>query len=402
MKWTYIGIGGAVAILLLGGAYIAISHTGASSPADVLHDANTIAQGAADFKELSARFEKLAKDKGALYAYDVLRHAQLPPGTDVHLLGHTIGDVLYQQTGVAGIADCTQEFRNACSHTIVIGALQDFGEAALPKIHDACLKAPGGSGAYTMCYHGLGHGVFAYFEYDLPKTIAFCKKTGTADHHDEEYVQCVGGAIMELMGGGGHDHDAWLVSRDKYLSKTDPLAPCSTSVIPSESKGFCYTYITPHLFEFAGGNLGNPQPADFKASFGYCDTISKSTPDQRRSCFAGIGKEFPLLAVARDTRALSAASDANLSQMRTWCTLAPHSEAYNDCTNSIVDSLFWGGENNAHVSIKYCALASGADAKECFQYLTGIAHYYLKDPQAHEAFCSAMPAPFAASCRTSS
>src|SRR6185369_5825096 len=67
-------------------------------------EAATIGQGIKSFQELSDRFAALANKKGAVYAYEVLREAPLPPGTDLHLLGHTVGDILYKQKGVAGIA----------------------------------------------------------------------------------------------------------------------------------------------------------------------------------------------------------------------------------------------------------------------------------------------------------
>ena len=117
-------------------------------------EVSQIGQNVRSFKELSDRFVELASKKGAVYAYEILKQANLPQGTDFHLLGHVVGDELYKQKGVGAIADCTQDFRNACSHTIVIGALNEFGgEKALSLIRDACIKAPGGSGAYTMCYH---------------------------------------------------------------------------------------------------------------------------------------------------------------------------------------------------------------------------------------------------------
>ncbi len=191
-----VSLTGFALVCILALVFFFASHRAAS-----YSEATAIGVGVEDFTQLSDRFQNLAKEKGALYAYEVLRRAVLPPGTYVHLLGHTVGDELYKQKGVSGIADCTQEFRNACSHTIVIGALNEFGsEKALSLIHEACKKAPGGSGAYTMCHHGLGHGVFAYYGYDLTKTDAFCKKTGTAAYHNREYVECMGGAIMELMG----------------------------------------------------------------------------------------------------------------------------------------------------------------------------------------------------------
>ena len=68
------------------------------------------------FSELSEYFSVLAKDKGGAHAFEVLRQASVAPGTDMHLLGHVVGDTLYTQEGLEGIRVCTHDFRNACSH----------------------------------------------------------------------------------------------------------------------------------------------------------------------------------------------------------------------------------------------------------------------------------------------
>ena len=361
----------------------------------------TIGKHVGSFQELSDRFKVLADVKGAPYAYEILRRADLPSNTDLHLLGHTVGDELYKQQGVAGIASCSQDFRNACSHSIVIGALNEYGgEEALKLVRDACLKAPGGNGAYTMCYHGLGHGVFAFYGYDLAKTVAFCKKTGTKEHHMQEYEECVGGAIMELGSGGGHDREAWLAARGKYFKSSNPLAPCSSSIMPSDVKDICYIYITPHLFEAAGGTLANPQPADFKKSFEFCDAIPSSQMAERTACFLGIGKELPVLALERDVRDLNDATDVQLDRMREWCRLAPNDEAYKACSGSILDSLFWGGENNPDVSVRYCSQAAEkTEVDGCFWRMFDQARIYVPTLTAKEHLCTVVPSEQVAKCR---
>lgn len=353
-------------------------------------EAETIATGARDFGELSDRFGALAKEKGGVYAFEVLRRAVLPPGVDIHLLGHVIGDVLYTQEGIAGMAYCTPEFRNACSHTIVIGALTEFGEGILPQVHESCSKAPGGPGAYTMCFHGFGHGVFSYYDYDLAKTAAYCKQAGTAEYNYREYVECVGGAIMELVGGGTHDPEGITAAQKKYLSARDPLAPCDMSVIPDDAKGICYTYITPHLFEAAGADLAHPEEKHFKAAFGYCNRIPKERTEDRTACISGIGKEFPLLALDRDTRTINQASDVQLVRMRSYCGLAPDDAAYEICSNSIVDSLFWGGENDPRVAIHYCSSGEEEKRSACFGYLFQVARTYIAPAQRSD-FCAMVP-----------
>lgn len=371
-------------------------------PYFTLHkEVSTIAVNVKDFNDAEERFTLLAEEKGAVYAFEVLQRVELPPNFDLHLLGHAIGYELYKQKGVKAIADCTHHFRNACSHTIVIGALNEYGgESALDLIREACKKAPGGRGAYTMCYHGLGHGVFAYYGYDIQETVAFCQKTGTPEYRNREGMECVGGMIMELMGGGGHDREAWLKSRQKYLSKETPLAPCSTSLIPEEAKSMCYTYLTPHLFDTVGANMGSPQPKDFTEAFLLCDAITKKDTRSRKACFGGIGKEFPVLALSRDIRNVDKATIEQLRLMNTWCALAPHTEAYRDCYESIVGSLFWGGENDPAASINFCSAVDDNEQQNCFSNLfVNVKAYLPKEHLNYKTMCSRIPTEFETVCR---
>src|SRR5688572_23025902 len=44
-------------------------------------------------------FTDMAVTNGAPYAFEVLKVVTLPPNQDTHLLGHAVGDILYQQRG---------------------------------------------------------------------------------------------------------------------------------------------------------------------------------------------------------------------------------------------------------------------------------------------------------------
>jgi hypothetical protein len=359
------------------------------------HEAQTIGRGNPNFSELSGRFAKLAEEKGGVYAFSVLKLAELPQGADIHLLGHAIGDILYKQKGIAGIADCTQDFRNACSHTIVIGALNDFGAQALPKIREACKAAPGGSGAYTMCYHGLGHGVLAYFGFDLSKTVAFCKQVGTAAYRNREYTECVGGAIMELADGGGHDRDLWLAARKKYFT-SDPVSPCMSTVIPTEAKPACLEYLTPQLWTTAGIDLGHPNPALFPVAFQKCEAIPNGPDGFRNDCYASFGKEFVTLAGARDVRNVANYSNEEFKLAIRWCASAPESDARTACIGEAVNSVFWGGENDPQGSFRFCSLVEdGYMQGACYQSLAVNIRQYLPS---RSDLCQALPLPYLAAC----
>ncbi|MBP9757329.1 MAG: hypothetical protein KBD06_01900 [Candidatus Pacebacteria bacterium] len=383
----------ALGILIVAGAYL-MTH-----PRVSFAEASTIGKGAETFKILSNRFEDLAREKGALYAFQVLKIAELPPSTDTHLLGHGIGDVFYTQKGVPGIADCTQDFRNACSHTIVIGALNEFGsgDSTLAMIDDACKKAPGGLGAYTMCYHGLGHGVFAYFGYDLNKTVAYCQKMGTAQFNDEQFTQCVGGVIMELMSGGGHDRDAWERAREKYMVKDQPLAPCDTSLIPEKAKGYCYLYITPRLFGDNGIQVAHPDPATFPRAFEYCEAIPVSSSRARDACFGGLGREFVGLAAERDIRAIDQLDSAVYARAAGWCDLAVSRDGKESCLRQEVESLFWGGENDPDASFRFCTSVPDSLEATCLRELSGVIGHYLRG-EVRSQWCLKLPEEYRDKC----
>ncbi len=362
-------------------------------------EAASIGVDVESFSELSERFEGLTRKKGGVYAFEVLKRAQLPPNTDTHLLGHVIGDVFYTQTGVEGIAQCSQDFRNACSHTIVVGALNEFGptDATQQKIRDACKRAPGGSGAYTMCYHGLGHGVFAYYGYDLAETVAFCTRAGTSEFQHEEAAQCISGAVMELLSGGAHDHHQWLIARTKYLLPETPLDICMSGLVPDVAKTLCLSYLTPRLLELAGGEMGDPDPVTFEKAFSYCAPIREKR--WRDACYGGFGKEFIPLAASRDIRTIEHMSDEAYTKAAGWCMRTTIVEASSACIRQALQSVFWGGENDPAASLRFCRLVETSVAASCYDELASAATTYISEAERNE-LCLQFPEEYRDVCDT--
>lgn len=347
------------------------------------------------FPQLSDYFSEVAEEEGAMAAYAQLRVALLPPGVDVHLLGHLVGDILYKQRGAEAITLCTDEFRNACSHTIVIGTLLEKGPGSFGEIADLCRRAPGGSGAYTMCFHGLGHGVLAYNEYELPLAVEMCKKTGDSSK-GREYAECIGGAIMEMI-AGVHDRQVWEAKAAKYFKSDDPLYPCTASFMDDYAKDSCFTYITPHLFEAAGADLAMPQAEHYEKAFRYCE---KAPEAFKGVCFGGFGKEFVVLAQSRDIRAVGSAPDSALGLMHDWCALTDDIQGRASCVVAALNSLYWGGENDPDASVRFCKMSEErGDGGFCFDNLVGAVSYYVSDPAYRENICARLPEHHRNACR---
>ncbi|MEX2008005.1 MAG: hypothetical protein WD850_00700 [Candidatus Spechtbacterales bacterium] len=350
-----------------------------------------------NFGELSGYFSALAENKGGGYAFAVLRAVELPPNIDTHLLGHVVGDILYKQKGLEGINVCTHDFRNACSHSIVVGLFNEFGEGALDDIAAACRQAPGGKGAYTMCFHGLGHGVLAFVEYEMPDAIALCEKTGTALYQNREYIECVGGTVMEMM-AGVHDPELWREKSKKYFRQDDPLYPCTSDFMPDEARETCYMYLTPHLLEYVGGNPEHFTTANFRDAFALCDKA-----DQRRlqlACKASFGKEFIGLIKNRDIRDVANLSEEEARTMYEWCLLAGDRAGSAACIDSAMASLYWGGENDRSGAVRFCGVVDDGEFQTiCFNNLIGAVQYYVHDRAYYESFCSELPSAYTSACK---
>lgn len=359
------------------------------SEASLEQDVEALAQVEGDFASLRAFFVDLAEEKGGLYAFELLKRAVLPPNTDLHLMGHAIGDELYKQEGLEGMQYCTHDFRNACSHSIVVGALLEDGLAVFDRVNEICEKAPGGPGAYTMCFHGFGHGVLAFTEYEVPDAVKLCAKVGTEARHYEEEYQCIGGIVME-MHQGVHDPEIWEQKKDKYLTPGDPLRMCQEEYMPEGAKVLCYSYITPFIFDAAGAVENNPRPEIYPASFAFCDDVENDV--HRESCYAGLGKEFIVLAQDRDIRKIEDTPNDRLQLAASWCMLAEKEEAQKACLIEILDSIFWGGENDPEVSIRYCSLLEEGGVRDaCFEHLFTIASYYVPEPAKRANICELVP-----------
>jgi hypothetical protein len=384
-----------VDILLLGWWYLGNQATSVNKiQANNYPEIQELKGNSLNFNDLKKYFTELAHKKGAEYAYTVLKVADMPPNTDMHLMGHVVGDVLYKQQGLNGIKLCTKDFRNACSHSIVVGLLLDKGEGVLPEIAQACKQAPGGKGAYTMCYHGLGHGVLAYTAYNLPKTVELCQKTGSAESNE-----CIGGSIMEIISGGDHDKALWAKERTKYLKASDPFYPCISNFMPESAKPLCLTYLTPYLWEAVGANIGSPTDEDFKKSFALCTQLENQS--YRDICYGGFGKEFTALAQARDIRRIEEMTEEQLLQTYNWCKLAIDQEGIWSCAHNTLSSLFWGGENDSAVSIRYCNVIPDADNKDrCFSDLISQVRGYVDDVNYKKSFCQKLPTNIQSECQS--
>lgn len=358
-----------------------------------------LSQKSFSFDELESFFKDVAERRGPAYAFDLLRVAPLPPDTDVHLLAHSVGNILYKKEGLKGIKICTEEFRNACSHSIVVGAFIEKGTEVISEIAKVCRAAPGGKGAYGMCFHGLGHGVLAAQNYDLRSAANLCRQVGTPEFGYTESAECVGGVIMEAI-EGVHDRDAWEAQKATYFRDDDPLFPCNQGDwIISNSRDVCFSYLTPHLWQTAGADLGNPTGVDFEKAFTYCGRLSGDEEKHKEACYGGFGKEFVGLVKARDIRSVDELTVSQAETVYKWCLLAKDPGGVGACVRDALNSLYWGGENKPDGAITLCDVVKEDGLKMmCLNHLAEIFNYYSTDLVQLKLLCNKLPETFGEKC----
>lgn len=387
--------------------FAGIAYVGEVKRAPITHpEDSTIGSGNPSFDELLTRFRDLAKTKGAEYAFDVLRTAEIPFGVDIHLVAHEIGHELYVQKGIDGMSICTQEFGNGCSHSLVIEAMQELGDGEDVKklIDEACHKAErnpdGGLTAYTMCYHGLGHGVFAYYQYSLPETVDFCMGMGTNEYGFIQAYECIGGAAMELVSGGGHDRDAWEEARAKYFSDSDPLAPCNSNIIPDVAKSKCFVYMSPRYMELTGGNIVFYTDEQLTQGMGYCTALPFG--EDRSSCIGGFGKDFVSITGGQDLRKRDTGNytDAEMRHIESLCKHTPDPRDQHTCEAYAISMFFWGGYAEPTTSLRFCAILSDEESRDfCYTYLAQSIGHMVASKTERAKRCESLAPKYQVLCR---
>ena len=368
-------------------------HQDKKSPPEILY----LREKKMDFNQYKNYFQTLAKNKGAEYAFRVLERADLPLVVDLHLLGHFIGDELFKQMGSEGMSYCTDALRNACSHAIVINLFYQKGVHALEEI--ACQTAPGHANSYRLCYHGLGHGVFAYAQYDLAKTIELCKKTATKKHHGLEYPECIGGAVMEQISGGDHNKEIWRKQRLNNLNSNNPLNICYSLISDPEARIMCLSYLTPYLLEIEGKNSLIPSDQTIQRAFNHCNTIPLDEHQNRFGCYGGFGKEFTPLAKNKDIRNIETLTTEEIKNIYHWCLLSPAEDGQKYCIYSAQKSIYWSGAVDKKYLINFCNKAPSHIIRDyCFEESIETVKISNKNILYYLNFCSNIPGKFYRAC----
>jgi len=281
---------------------------------------------------------------------------------DCHQEAHQVGRVGQALFKEKTFEACDASCHSGCYHGAMETFLQENGTANLaPNIDRICSLFETGFEVFE-CLHGVGHGLLAYLDYDLPETIKECQRLPTAF----DQSSCYGGVFMENivtgqgLGARKGDHIT------EWVNRTDPAFPCNAISDSHDVQYQCWQMQTSWML-----TINN---YDFKKVSDLCLT---APADMISVCYRSYGRE----AAGHTLR--------NPQRIKELCENVPRTRTYyDDCVigavNVIVD--FWGpglGDQAAGL----CKILDTRGKQTCYGTVAGRLSGLFTSPADRERIC---------------
>ncbi len=230
----------------------------------------------ADFDCYMGYYQGLVRVSGSSVAFKDLRKRYESDSYVVaqcHQLTHIIGRTVALRYNDVALA--YQEGDNFCWSGFYHGVMETVAQKLGPKkivgqINTICANVPGKdkySFEYFNCVHGLGHGLMAISDNELPKSLSDCEKLVGS----WEQSSCYGGVFMENVMADNREHVT------KYLDPKRPLYPCDS--IDDKYQSDCYLMQTSYMMKVT--------KSDFPRIFELCVGAGK----YKDICWQSLGRD---------------------------------------------------------------------------------------------------------------
>lgn len=260
-----------------------------------------------------------------------------PSVRDCHQQAHQTGRVAFELYGGSvfgrGSAACASGFY----HGAMEAFLQKNGTENLAgDVVELCGVFRSSFSTFE-CLHGVGHGVMAYENYDLPTALSLCKRL----EGDLASQSCYGGVFMEniitAQGLGairGHE-TSWV--------SDDPLFPCNSVGDEYPKLYECYQMQTAWMLTLTNHNF----PAVARLCLGAPEHMIPV-------CYKSFGRDA------------AGAANRNPEKILSLCASVPRQENYYaQCVEGAVHVIadYWGPALKTQAD-EFCAVVSDAHARE--------------------------------------
>jgi hypothetical protein len=305
--------------------------------------------------------------RAAIELFTVLQQrGDIDANADGHHVAHHIGHHTAMVFGPSAeaFALCPASYNYGCEHGFFQHALGMgmLGSDDAAKICDNLQQDPSlPFKSKQSCYHGFGHGVMMFDDYDLHRALHECDGLNSPSAREA----CWQGVFMENIDAAEEGH--W---QKGLFSFEDPLAPCDE--LEEKYQYECFINHSAWLMRFFKNDLAKAAQACLKAP-----------PAGKSPCLQTIG----LLTTNRSWQKNLVASDDDKKDFfaNAYALCLEFPEGYVDyCVLAGLDNLM----NSSTVDVKrardFCNTAYGGTRKECLERIE-YNLTYLRPPRNAEA-----------------
>lgn len=323
-----------------------------------------------DDKELKAYINKYGIQKTMAKLIEESRGGSL---FDCHQEAHNTGRLGYAVEKEKAFQSCDASCHSGCYHGAMESFLNERGTSNLAQEIDSVCNTFKTSFGIFECLHGVGHGVLAYLDYDLPETINECQKLSSSFSQSS----CYGGMFMENiltgqgLGASTKDHST------NWINKTDPYFPCNAIEQNYELQYQCYQMQTSWMLTMSGYNF---------------DTVAQqclnAQENMRSVCFKSFG---------RDAAGHTLRDPVKIIPI---CAKVPQEkDYYNQCITGAVNVIidFWGPALKTQAT-QLCRLTSEPHKETCYRVLSGRLNDLFTDNSSKQEICSSFESQYQSLC----
>ncbi|MYE38523.1 MAG: hypothetical protein F4X82_03350, partial [Candidatus Spechtbacteria bacterium SB0662_bin_43] len=289
-------------------------------------------------------------------------------GLNCHNRAHELGRRAYELLGNEAFKECGIECHSGCRHGATEAFFAHNGSGNLAHSIDLLCGEETAEFGLHQCLHGTGHGLMAWFDYDIHAALEACDLIET-NHRSS----CRSGVFMENIVGGiataeSTDGDEYHFT--KYLND-DPHYPCN--ILDDTYKSDCYFLQTDRIQTLLGREAIGAECAKIEKPF-------------QLSCFLSMG------------RTISGSTQQNPEEAFTLCrTTIEDPENANICLSGVLADLIWD-ETHTDRAIAFCALDHYPSFRgKCYHQLMSIAASVIPSHK-RDTFCKQLPEQYHDTC----
>ncbi len=298
------------------------------------------------------------------------------PG-DCHQRSHKVGRLNYELQGNKAFSVLNSECMSGYTHGVTEAFFSEHGTENLTQsLRLICPSRSPGFYAF-QCFHGVGHGLMAFNDYDLPASLKDCDRLPPITLNRES---CYSGVFMEnVVGAISIDQAKAAGPTAEYHASSwlnnDPLYPCDA--VDDKYKNTCYGFQTSRMLQVMG--------TDFQKVAAACGRIQ---PQYQSNCFSSMGRD------------ISSTYIDDYSSMEQACNYisasAPNLRL--QCIYGLAQNKLWDKSQQDDALALCKALQSAAYKEMCYTTLATRAGEIITTHEESKKFCAKYEPKYAQIC----